>query len=157
MQWSEAQRTPRMVVEAVEASGEVRLERRGEPDFLIMRADRAEQARDGLNATARLLRQLVHLNNSVFLAKALIDALPWTGFLPEADRQAFVEEFVWTLQACADLDFWTPLGKMLHEWEATAKVHAEPGLAAALARPVTEDLGPVLMEPPEVVGEPEAE
>lgn len=144
MQWSDAARTPREVAAAVESSGEVRLERRGDGvPFVIMRADRAMQARHGMESTIRLLRRLSADRGMESVAGALVDAFPWANFLPEKDRAEFVREFMWTLEACADLDMWTPFGRMLYEWEQTAAIHADPVLAQELSRAVDSDLGPV--------------
>ncbi|MFY1675072.1 hypothetical protein ACN27G_34900 [Plantactinospora sp. WMMB334] len=144
MQWSDAARTPREVAAAVESSGEIRLERRGDGvPFVIMRADRAKQARHGMETTVRLLRNMLAHGGVDLVADALLDAFPWTNFLPEKDRHEFVKEFMWTLEACADLDMWTPFGRMMHEWEQTAAIHADPILAQELSRAVDSDLGPV--------------
>jgi hypothetical protein len=144
MQWSDAARTPREVAAAVEASGEVRLERRGDGvPFVIMREDRAQQAQQGMETSARLLRNLLAHGGVDLVAEALVDAFPWANFLPEKDRNEFVKEFLWTLEACSELDVWTPFGRMIHEWQQTAAIHADPALARELSRAVDSDLGPV--------------
>ncbi|MFI7435087.1 hypothetical protein [Micromonospora haikouensis] len=144
MQWSDAARTPREVAAAVESSGEVRLERRGDGvPFVLMREDRARQAQRGMETTARLLRNLLHHGGEELVTEALVDVFPWVNFLPEKDCVAFVREFMWTLEACSDLDVWTPFGRMIHEWQQTAAIHADPALAQELSRAVDSDLGPV--------------
>ena len=146
MQWSDAARTPRDVAAAVESVGEVRLERRGgEVPFVITREDHARQAHEAMETAARLIRKLFTGGRSDKLEALLADALPWVRFLPAKDRAAFAEEFGWTLQACSDLDFWAPFGRMLHEWQQTAVIHADPGLAIELSRALDADLGPVHM------------
>lgn len=146
MQWSDAARTPRDVAAAVESSGEIRLERRGgEVPFVIKREDLAQEARSAMETTARLIRNLASHNKAEELESLLIEALPWVGFLPEKDRAEFAREFAWTIEACADLDMWAPFGRMLHEWRATAAIHADPVLAKDLSRALDTDLGPVLM------------
>jgi hypothetical protein len=145
MQWHEAARAPRKVADAVESAGEIRLERRGgEVPFVIMREDRARQAHDAMEAVGRLIRNIATHGGGSRLEALLIDTLPWTRFLPPADRNEFAQEFAWTLEACNDLDLWAPFGRMLHEWQRTAAVHADPALAAELSRPLDADLGPVL-------------
>lgn len=146
MQWSDAARTPRDVAAAVESSGEVRLERRGgEIPFVITREDRARHAQEAMETVARLMRNLVAHGQLSKLEVLLVDALPWVRFLPEKDRAEFAKEFVWTLDACNDLDVWAPFGRMLHEWQQTAAIHADPALAKELSRALDADLGPVLM------------
>lgn len=144
MQWSDAARAPREVASAVESSGEVRLERRGDGvPFVIMREDRAQQAHQGMETSTRLLRNLFQLGGEELVTEALVAAFPWTNFLPEKDRITFVKEFMWTLEACSDLDVWAPFGRMIHEWQQTAAIHADPALAQELSRAVDSDLGPV--------------
>ena len=62
-------------------------------------------------------------------------SLPWTRFLPAADRTAFIAEFLSTLEACADLGDFAALGRMVENWKATASVHAE-GMAGRLKGPI---------------------
>jgi hypothetical protein len=153
MQWSEVARAPRDVAAAVESSGQVRLERRGgEVPFVITRADRARQAEDAMVAVARLIRNLVSHDQLDKLEALLVEALPWARFLPVKDRGAFAREFVWTIEACSDLDMWAPFGRMLHEWQQTAAIHADPALAKELSRALDADLGPVMMPMPEDSG-----
>ena len=47
------------------------------------------------------------------------------------------------VQASAELGQWDVLAQALVEWRATAAIHANPGLAAELSRPIDDDLGPV--------------
>lgn len=145
MQWSDVARSPREVAAAVDSSGEVRLERRGDAPLVVMRADRMRHAQHGLEATGRLLRKIFAHAGPGALEVALIDGLPWTDFLPAKDRRLFAMEFVRTLEACSDLDVWAPLGRLIDEWQATASVHAEHDLAASLSRASDADLGPVPM------------
>lgn len=150
MQWSDAAREPRIVAAAVEAEGKVWLERRGDVPFLVMRGDLARQVRHGQEATAQLIRHLLSLDGGPErFAEAVSGSYGWTVFLPEKDRRIFIREFVDTLVACSELDVWKPLGRMLHEWEQTAKIHADPELADDLSRAVDEDYGPVTPPPAE--------
>jgi hypothetical protein len=150
MQWSEVARAPRDVAAAVESSGQVRLERRGGgAPFVISREDRARQVEDAMGAVARLIRNLVSHDQLDKLEALLVDALPWARFLPAKDRREFAREFVWTIEACSDLDMWAPFGRMLHEWQETAAIHADPALAKELSRALDTDLGPVMMPTPE--------
>jgi len=134
MQWSDVARAPRDVAAAVESSGEVRLERRGEATFVIMREDRAQEAREAMEAAARVLRNMVSHDRTDVLEAMLTEALPWTRFLPGEDRKEFAREFARTIEACSDLNLWAPLGRMLHEWQQSAAIHADPGLAQELSR-----------------------
>jgi hypothetical protein len=145
MQRNEAARSPREVAAAVESTGEVRLERRGgEVPFVIMREDRTRQIHDAMVMVGRLIRNVVAHGELDELEALLVDTLPWARFLPEQDCTEFAREFVWTIEACSDLDVWAPFGRMLHQWQQTATIHADPALAEELSRALDADLGPVL-------------
>ena len=68
---------------------------------------------------------------------------PWVEFLPEADRESFLDDFPRTLAASAELDNFAALGRLLREWRATAEVHADPELARRLRTPLKASGGPV--------------
>jgi hypothetical protein len=142
-QWSEAARSPRDVAAVAETAGWVRLERRGEVPFILVREDRLEESQEGLEATARLLGLLLE-RVSVDTAAALIEKVfAWTRFLSTEGRADFAREYVETFAACNDVQVWAPLGQVIREWKATAAVAADPELAAALRKPIDTDFGPV--------------
>lgn len=109
------------------------LRRRDEPDLWLSRADREAERSAAFTALARALRNLA-VHSPPALADALGDAVPWTEFLPAADRRLFVEDFSRVVTAAAELDNVAPLTQLLREWRATAEVHADPKLARRLRR-----------------------
>jgi hypothetical protein len=142
VQWSELQRDPRGVA-ALADRGDVRIRRRDGVPLLLVREDRAHAAADGALAAARALRNaLVHLDAEGAHA-ALAEEFPWADLLPVPERRRFVIDFVRAVQASAELGQWDVLSQVLVEWRATAAIHADPGLAAELSRPVGDDLGPI--------------
>ena len=153
LQWSDIARNPREVAATVEREGEARLERRGEgPAFILMTANRFAASRSGVRIAERLLRNAInHSSKLGDLDSLLLDTFPWLQFVPEKYRPEFAAEFLRTFEACADLDVWTPLQRLMREWKATAVVYADPELAAKLSGPFDDDLGAVL--PPEVVSD----
>jgi hypothetical protein len=149
MNWSDVQRDSKAVAKAVDANGEITLIRRGEPDLTLMRADRRSDVREAGKTTTRLLRELLPTLDLPHAVSILTRIYSWLTFLP-ADAQAqFVKEYITTLNACADLDIWIPLARVIREWKATAAIHADPVLHAILTDSETVgDFGPVM--PPEV-------
>jgi hypothetical protein len=142
VQWSELQRDPRGVA-ALADRDDVRVRRRDGLPLLLVREDRAHAAADGALAAARALRNtLVQLDDETAHA-ALAEEFPWADLLPADDRHRFASDFARAVQASAELGRWDVLSQMLVEWRATATIHADPGLAADLSRPVDDDLGPV--------------
>lgn len=149
MNWSDVARDSKAVAKAVDAAGEVTLVRRGEPDLTLMRADRRSDVREAGRTTARLLQELLSNASPVRASQALMHIYPWLDFLPEEGRTRFVKEYARALHACAEVDIWVPLARVIREWKATAAIHADPALHAILTDPETVgDFGPVM--PPEV-------
>ena len=111
---------------------------------MITREDRIQQAHEAMETVARLMRSLAAHGQVEKIDNLLVDALPWVRFLPEKDCAAFEREFMWTLNARNDLDVWAPFGRMLHEWQRTAAIHADPALAKELSCALDADLGPAL-------------
>ena len=146
MQWSDLARNPRQIAEIVDRDGEVRIERRGHEQLLLIQAKRFDTTVAHLDTLTRLVRCLL-LGSPI--ETAVKETFPWTEVMPADARRRFFAEFVETFDACRSLDVWKPLEQMLVEWKATAAVFADPELAAALSGPSkTEDLEPV--RPPDV-------
>lgn len=112
------------------------LRRRDEPDLWLSRADREAERSQAFAAVARALRILA-VHSPAALADALGDAFPWLEFLPDTERNLFVQEFSRVVTAAAELDNVTPVTQLLREWRATAEIHADPSLASRLVVPVS--------------------
>lgn len=125
-------REPKSVVKDLD-DGDVLLRRRGAPPLRLTRVDRDDHRAEAYATVGRTLRNLaMHAPDA--LSAALLDEFPWTSFLPEADRAAFVDEFTRTVVAAADLDNFSPLTALLEEWRTTAEIHADPRLVRRLRR-----------------------
>lgn len=132
--FSDLLRRPKDVTDDLEA-GDVLLRRRDEPDLRLSRADREAHRVEAFTAMGRALRNLA-VRNPAALSEALTDALPWIEFLPSADRSMFLDEFTRVASAATTFDNYEPLTQLIHEWRATAEVHADPRLARRLRRPI---------------------
>jgi hypothetical protein len=132
--FSDLLRRPNEVVKDL-ANRDVLLRRRDAPALRLGFADRDQDRSDAYAMVGRTLRNLAVAQPHA-VAEAVADEFPWTSFLPEDDRAEFVREFTLILTASGDVDNFTALGQLLHEWQATAEVRSDPRLAARLARPV---------------------
>ena len=128
--FSDLLRQPKDVAHDVD-DGDVVLRRRDEPDLWLSRADRESERAEAFVAVARAMRNLA-VHSPAALAASLIDAFPWTEFLPAGDRRLFAEEFSRVMTAAAELENVTPLTQLLREWRASAEIHADPKLARRL-------------------------
>lgn len=130
--FSDLLRSPKEVTDDLEA-GDVLLRRRDEPDLRLSRADREAHRVEAFAAMGRALRNLA-VHNHAALSDALADAFPWIEFLPAGDQRVFIDEFTRLVAAAATVDNYEPLTQLVHEWRATAEVHADPKLARRLRR-----------------------
>ncbi|ATB28901.1 hypothetical protein MEBOL_002350 [Melittangium boletus DSM 14713] len=133
--WSAFLREPTRIEPMLE-KGDVVLRRRDGESLRLCRESRRANEQQALLAAARLMSAGGSTCRQA-LGRGVTDSLPWTRFLPEADRAAFVEEFLSHLGACADLGDFTALGRLLAEWKNTAAAFAD-GIAPELKRPVKE-------------------
>lgn len=133
-QFSDFLRQPNEVVGELEQH-DVLLRRRGAPTLRLTRADREEMRAEVGLALARMLRTFA-IHNPTELAPAVQDAFPWTALLPSADRTQFVSELTQALVGAADLQVFAFVGQLVHEWRATAEIHADLDLSRKLQGPV---------------------
>lgn len=141
VQWSDLARDPRSIA-ALADEGDVRLKRRDGVDLVLTRADRLAASDEGAVTAARAFRNvLVHVGTGA-VGEAFRDEFPWIALLPVEDIGEFVQEFIRSALAAAELGRWEVLGQVIREWKATAAIYAEPALAEQLSRPIKDDFGP---------------
>lgn len=124
----------------------LRLTRRDAEDLVLTTLSRAEQDAEVIDGATRLIAAIVSdpVIKSQIGMRAIVQAYPWTRFLPHEDLEAFLRELSETLPAAVDLDNLAPIHQLLREWKATAEVHADPELAAILRSDSGGDFGQVL-------------
>lgn len=142
--FSDLLREPKTVVRDLD-DGDVLLRRRGAPALRLTLVDRDDQRADAYALVGRALRNLA-VHSPAALGDALLDEFPWTSFLPKVDQAAFIDDFTRTVVAAAELDNFAPLTQLVHEWRATAEIHADPRLARRLRRSIT-TVGGVVAQP----------
>jgi hypothetical protein len=133
--WSSFLRQPTSVERHLER-GDVLLKRREGETLRLSRESSDAALREGMLAAVRLLTAEAARQRAQIDDRAMTSRLPWTRFLPDADRKVFAAEFLSAIEACADLGEFTAVGRLVDEWKATAALHAE-GLAGKLKRPIS--------------------
>jgi hypothetical protein len=53
------------------------------------------------------------------------EALPWSTFLPEADRDQLLAELIEVAQGSASLRNLGPIAVLLEQWRHSAEIHAD--------------------------------
>ena len=134
--WSTFLREP-STVEGWLDDGEVVLKRRDGPPLVLARDTPPGEERTALSDAARLFSAGLKAQRPTELAGLAASSLPWTRFLPDHMRQAFVQEFVETLEACADVGDFSAFAHLVAGWRSTARAYAE-GISGELQRPIPE-------------------
>lgn len=132
--FSEFLRQPKSVVAEL-VKHDVLLRRRNAPALRLSRADRDDDRSEAFEALSRLLRNLA-VNSPSALDGAVDSVFAWVTFLPDSDRELFVEELTRTLVGAAEVESWAPVAQLLRDWKATAEVHSDPALARRLGVPI---------------------
>lgn len=128
-------RDPKGVIRKVEKASEILIKRRDADPLRLSLDSRVAEDREGAVLLARVLvRALPSMELTKAVWEPLVDLYPWLRFLPEPDRITFIQELGQTIESCASLGNNAPLAQLLREWKATAEIHADPALAAALQR-----------------------
>ncbi len=140
--FSELLRQPVETADRLARIRALRLRRRDAADLVLMSADRAEAEAEVIDVTARLLAGIAR-RDAGLLREVLPTALPWVRFLPDADIDIMVDEFVTTTEAAAAIGNTAPVSQLLIEWRHTAEVHIDPDLHRALTSQPLGDFGPV--------------
>src|ERR1051326_8244145 len=89
--------------------------RRDGPDLRLTLAERDAARASAVAALGRTLRNLA-VHSPKALSGALADAFPWLVFLPQSDRQLFMDEFSRAIVASAELDNYASLSQLMGEW-----------------------------------------
>jgi len=119
------------------AKEDVILRRRGDVALRLSLDSRATASATGTEIAASLLAGLLALPKIPdSLAGLLATRFPWMTFLPKDEKQAFVREFIATLNACASVGNGAALDEVIAAWKSTAAIHSDPKLAADLKRPL---------------------
>ncbi|WP_100449093.1 hypothetical protein [Glycomyces xiaoerkulensis] len=121
----------------------ITLRRRGGDDLSLSRADQAEQDATVIDFTSRLLAGLARLGEVQALKQVLPEALPWSAFLPDEDRDQLLDEIIEVAQGSASLRNLTPMAVLLEQWRHSAEIYADSDLYARVAAEPEGDLGPI--------------
>lgn len=128
-------RDPNGVAERLEHA-DVVLHRRNAEDLRLSLESRSEAIATSVRFLARVLNAALSDDLVRERLRGSLEEIPWVAFLPDRERDEFAREFLRTAEAAAELGVMTPLVQLLHEWQVTATIHADPALAAELRRPL---------------------
>jgi len=120
--FSELSRNSKAVAQAAER-GPVTITRRDGNDLVLMPKALVESENSGLEAVASVLEVLAGDDGTPPTIR-MVRTFPWVQFLPDEDKQEFVDDMVKTARACASVAKFEPLDIAIRAWKSTAEAHA---------------------------------
>ena len=141
MPFSEFLHQPAATAARLDAVRAIRLRRRGADDLALVRADQTDREATVIDFTSRLLAGLARAGESDAIRRVLPEALPWSTFLPEADRDLLLSELIEVAQGSASLRNLGPIAVLLEQWRHSAEVHADGETYEHVTAELTRDFG----------------
>jgi hypothetical protein len=144
--FSDLSKHSRRVADTVERVQRVQVTRRDGEDLYLTTARHDRQREETADLTAHLLAALLSSEDGAqTVTAALSMVLPWTRYLSRGERRDLLADLVNATRDVVDLDLHSTLHRTIVEWRATARILADPELAAQLTGPLPdEDHGEVL-------------
>ncbi len=143
MPFSEFLHQPAATAARLDAVRSIRLRRRGADDLALVKADQTDRDATVIDFTSRLLAGLARAGESEAIRQVLPEALPWSTFLPEDDRDLLLTELIEVAQGSASLRNLGPIAVLLEQWRHSAEIHADPELYRQITAEPSGDFGPI--------------
>ncbi|WP_316527024.1 prevent-host-death family protein [Kitasatospora brasiliensis] len=146
--FSELSKNSKRVADTVERAQRVRVTRRDGEDLYLTTERHDRQREETADVTTRLFAALIASDEgarTVLLALPVV--FPWVRHLSAGEVREFVVDLVDATRDVVELDVHAGLHRVIAEWRATARVLADPELAAELARPLPGDDHGEVVEP----------
>ncbi|MEV8323000.1 prevent-host-death family protein [Kitasatospora sp. NPDC059811] len=146
--FSDLSKNSKRVADSVERVQRVHVTRRDGEDLYLTTERHDRQREQTADVAARLFAALISSDEGTqAVLLALPAVFPWVRHLSAAEVREFVVDLVDATRDAVDLDVHANLHRVIVEWRATARVLADPELAAELARPLPGDDHGEVIEP----------
>ncbi|GGL09010.1 prevent-host-death family protein [Planomonospora parontospora] len=138
--FSDLSKHSKQVAETIDRFHRVHVKRRDGEDLFISTARHDRQREETADVSARMIAALLASDEGVrAVLHALPAVFPWARHLSVEERWEFVRELIDATRDAVDLDVHATLHRVIVEWRATARILADPALAAQLTRPLPEE------------------
>lgn len=138
--FSELSKNSKRVAETVERAQRVHVTRRDGEDLYLTTERHDRQREETADVTTRLFTALISSDEGVrAVLLALPQVFPWVRHLSAAEVREFVVDLVGAVRDAAELDVHANVHRVIVEWRATARVLADPELAAQPTTPLADD------------------
>ncbi|MFD4396669.1 prevent-host-death family protein [Kitasatospora sp. NPDC059803] len=146
--FSDLSKNSKRVADSVERVQRVHVTRRDGEDLYLTTERHDRQREQTADVAARLFAALISSDEGTqAVLLALPAVFPWVRHLSADEVREFVVDLVDATRDAVDLDVHANLHRVIVEWRATARVLADPELAAELARPLPGDDHGEVIEP----------
>ncbi|MFH7595832.1 prevent-host-death family protein [Streptomyces racemochromogenes] len=138
--FSELSKNSKRVAETLDRAKRLHVTRRDGEDMYLTTAGHDQQREETADITARLFAALMTTDSGArAIVLALPSVFPWVRHLAADEMRQFVEELTHAAQDIAELDVHANLHRVITEWRATARILADPELAARLTSPLPDE------------------
>ncbi|MFJ7273943.1 prevent-host-death family protein [Kitasatospora sp. NPDC098663] len=146
--FSDLSKNSKRVADSVERVQRVHVTRRDGEDLYLTTERHDRQREQTADVAARLFAALIGSDEGTrAVLLALPAVFPWVRHLSADEVREFVVDLVDATRDAVDLGVHANLHRVIVEWRATARVLADPELAAELARPLPGDDHGEVIEP----------
>ncbi|MCZ7414863.1 MULTISPECIES: prevent-host-death family protein [unclassified Streptomyces] len=138
--FSDLSKHSKRVAETVERAQRVRVTRR-DGEGLYLTTERHDQQREETaDVTSRLFTALMsHDEGARAVLMSLPSVFPWVRHLSAEEVREFVVDLIDATRDAVELDVHTNVHRVVTEWRATARILADPDLAAQLTTPLPDE------------------
>ena len=144
--FSELSKNSKRVADTLDRVQRVHVTRRDGEDMYLTTARHDQQREETADVTSRMFAALVVTADGERAVQQVLPAVfPWARHLSADEIREFTLDLVGAIRDTVELDVHANLHRVIVEWRATARILADPDLAAQLTEPLpNEDHGPVV-------------
>ena len=138
--FSDLSKHSKRVAATVDRAKRVHVTRRDGEDLYLTTERHDRQREEAADIAVRLLTALLGSDDGVHtVLHALPAAFPWVRHLSRDETREFAQDLIDATRDLTELDVPANLHRILIEWRATARILADPELAALAAQPLLEE------------------
>jgi len=138
--FSELSKNSKHVAATVDRAKRVHVYRRDGEDLYLTTERHDRQREEAADVAVRLLSALLGSDaGDQAVLRAMPLAFPWVRHLSDGEIREFARDLIDATRDITELDVPANLHRMLVEWKATARILADPELAAQALRPLPDE------------------
>lgn len=138
--FSELSKNSKRVAECVERAQRIHVTRRDGENLYLTTERHDRQREETAEVTTRLFIALIRSDEGArAVLMALPEVFPWVRHFSAEEVREFVLDLVNAVRDVSELDVHSNLHRVIVEWRATARILADPELAAQATAPLPDE------------------